>query len=362
MTLDDLRPGTAVRVELDGEPICVARRPDGEVRAVHDTCSHEEFSLAEGWISGEGVECALHGSVFDLDTGRPTQPARRPPDPDLRVRGARRRGLGRRRPADQRRAGPPALRSAPTMSTLEIVDLKVSVEDTPILDGLTLTVKAGETHALMGPNGSGKSTLAYAVAGHPAYTVTGGQVLVDGADVTALRPDERAKLGLFLAMQYPTEIPGVSLTNFLRTAVNATREAGRPRARSSCSSSRPSMAELEMDESFLSRNVNEGFSGGEKKRFEILQMALLKPRLAILDETDSGLDIDALRIVAEGVNKLRGPDLGVLLITHYTRILRYITPDHVHVMVDGRIVASGGPELAEQLEAEGYERFRPAAA
>ena len=247
------------------------------------------------------------------------------------------------------------------MSTLEIVDLKVSVEDTPILDGLTLTVKAGETHALMGPNGSGKSTLAYAVAGHPAYTVTGGQVLVDGTDVTVLRPDERAKLGLFLAMQYPTEIPGVSLTNFLRTAVNATSEQDVP-VRAFLQQLKAGMAELEMDEAFLSRNVNEGFSGGEKKRFEILQMALLKPRLAILDETDSGLDIDALRVVAEGVNKLRGPDLGVLLITHYTRILRYITPDHVHVMVAGRIVASGGPELAEQLEAEGYERFRPAAA
>ncbi len=247
------------------------------------------------------------------------------------------------------------------MSTLEIVELKVSVEDTPILDGLTLTVKAGETHALMGPNGSGKSTLAYAVAGHPAYTVTGGQVLVDGTDVTVLRPDERAKLGLFLAMQYPTEIPGVSLTNFLRTAVNATSEQDVP-VRAFLQQLKAGMAELEMDEAFLSRNVNEGFSGGEKKRFEILQMALLKPRLAILDETDSGLDIDALRVVAEGVNKLRGPDLGVLLITHYTRILRYITPDHVHVMVAGRIVASGGPELAEQLEAEGYERFRPAAA
>ena len=244
------------------------------------------------------------------------------------------------------------------MAHLEIKGLRVAVEGTPILDGLDLAVNRGETHALMGPNGSGKSTLAYAIMGHPAYEITDGQILVDGTDVTELAPDERAKLGLFLAMQYPTEIPGVSLTNFLRTAVNATREEDLP-VRQFMSALRQHMADLQMDEGFLQRNVNEGFSGGEKKRFEILQMTMLKPKLAVLDETDSGLDVDALRVVAEGVNRLRGPDLGVLLITHYTRILRYITPDHVHVMFNGRIVQSGGAGLANELEEKGYEHLRP---
>ncbi len=249
------------------------------------------------------------------------------------------------------------------MAQLEIRGLTVEIEGKQILNGLDLVVPQGEIHALMGPNGSGKSTLAYAIMGHPAYTVTGGSVVVDGTDVTALRPDERARLGLFLAMQYPTEIPGVSLTNFLRTAVNATRdeEVG---VRAFMGDLRAEMGHLDMDDGFLSRNVNEGFSGGEKKRFEILQMALLQPRIAVLDETDSGLDVDALRIVSEGVNRLSGPQLGVLIITHYTRILRYITPDHVHVMVEGRIVESGGAELADRLESGGYESYRtpPAAA
>jgi Fe-S cluster assembly ATP-binding protein len=245
------------------------------------------------------------------------------------------------------------------MPELEIKGLTVEVEGQPILHGLDLAVAKGEVHALMGPNGSGKSTLAYAVMGHPAYTITGGQVLLKGTDITGLSPDERAALGLFLAMQYPTEIPGVSLTNFLRTSVNATREADVP-VRQFMSELRAAMGELEMDEKFLQRNVNEGFSGGEKKRFEILQMTLLRPEIAILDETDSGLDIDALRVVSEGVNRLRGPDLGVLLITHYTRILRYIEPDHVHVMVAGRIVKSGGAELADELERGGYEHLRTA--
>ena len=244
------------------------------------------------------------------------------------------------------------------MAHLEITGLKVAVEGTPILDGLDLAVDRGETHALMGPNGSGKSTLAYAIMGHPAYEITGGRILVEGTDVVELSPDERAKLGLFLAMQYPTEIPGVSLTNFLRTAVNATREEDVP-VRRFMQELRQHMADLQMDEQFLQRNVNEGFSGGEKKRFEILQMTMLQPKLAVLDETDSGLDVDALRIVAEGVNRLRGPGLGVLLITHYTRILRYITPDHVHVMFHGRIVQSGGADLANELEEKGYEHLRP---
>ena len=245
------------------------------------------------------------------------------------------------------------------MAELEIKGLTVEVEGKEILKGLDLAVAKGETHALMGPNGSGKSTLAYAIMGHPAYTITGGQVLLKGTDIGDLAPEERARAGLFLAMQYPTEIPGVSLTNFLRTAVNAVSENDVP-VRQFMTQLREDMKALEMDEKFLSRSVNEGFSGGEKKRFEILQMAMLKPEIAVLDETDSGLDVDALRIVSEGVNRMRGPDIGVLIITHYTRILNYITPDQVHVMVDGRVVQSGGPELAEQLESKGYEHLRAA--
>jgi Fe-S cluster assembly ATP-binding protein len=243
------------------------------------------------------------------------------------------------------------------MAELQISDLTVEVEGQEILHGLDLTLAKGETHALMGPNGSGKSTLAYAIAGHPAYMITSGRVLIDGTDILELTPDERATLGLFLAMQYPTEIPGVSLTNFLRTSINALREEDVP-VRQFMADLQEQFTQLDMDPAFMQRNVNEGFSGGEKKRFEILQMAMLKPRYAILDETDSGLDIDALRVVSAGVNHLRGPEMGVLLITHYTRILRYITPDRVHVMFAGRIVESGGPELADELEEQGYERLR----
>ena len=246
------------------------------------------------------------------------------------------------------------------MAELQIIGLEVSVEGAQILKGVDLTVSKGETHALMGPNGSGKSTLAYAVMGHPAYEITGGKVLLKGTDITELSPDERAALGLFLAMQYPTEIPGVSLTNFLRTSVNALRGSDVP-VRQFMTELREKMAGLEMDERFLKRNVNEGFSGGEKKRFEILQMAMVAPEIAILDETDSGLDVDALKIVSDGVNRLSGPELGVLIITHYTRILRYIRPDHVHVMLGGRIAQYGGPELAEELEAGGYEHLRATA-
>jgi Fe-S cluster assembly ATP-binding protein len=242
-------------------------------------------------------------------------------------------------------------------ATLVIEDLHVQVENKQILRGVDLTVEAGKVHALMGPNGSGKSTLAYALAGHPRYRVTGGKVEFKGEDALDLKPDERARLGMFLAMQYPVEVPGVSVTNFLRTAMNAVRGEDIP-VREFAKDLREQMRLLDMDPRFAERNLNEGFSGGEKKRHEILQMALLRPELAILDETDSGLDVDALRVVAEGVNRLRGPELGVLLITHYTRILRYISPDMVHVMVDGRVVESGGPELADQLEAEGYERWR----
>ncbi len=243
------------------------------------------------------------------------------------------------------------------MSVLEITGLHVSVEDKEILRGVDLTVRSGETHAIMGPNGSGKSTLAYSVAGHPKYTVTSGSITLDGEDVQAMTVDERARAGLFLAMQYPVEVPGVTVSNFLRSAATAVRGEA-PKLRTWVKEVRTEMSDLEMDPTFAERNVNEGFSGGEKKRHEILQMALLKPRIAILDETDSGLDVDALRTVSEGVNRARaGGDIGVLLITHYTRILRYITPDFVHVMSAGRIVESGGADLAAQLESEGYTRF-----
>ena len=242
------------------------------------------------------------------------------------------------------------------MADLEIRDLTVEVEGKTILDGVTLDLDKGKTLALMGPNGSGKSTLAYAVAGHPAYDVTGGTITFKGDDVTDWTPDERARAGVFLAMQYPVEVPGVSVTNFLRTAVNSRREEDMP-VRQFMQTLKASMADLQVDEKFLQRSINEGFSGGEKKRFEILQMAMLRPEIAVLDETDSGLDIDALKIVSEGVNELRGPDLGTLIITHYTRILNYITPDEVHVMFEGRIVTSGGPELADELEEHGYEHL-----
>ena len=247
------------------------------------------------------------------------------------------------------------------MSTLEIKDLHVSVttEDgaKEILRGVTLTINSGETHAIMGPNGSGKSTLAYSIAGHPKYTITSGTVTLDGEDVLAMSVDERARAGIFLAMQYPVEVPGVSMSNFLRTAKTAV-DGEAPKLRTWVKDMKQAMENLRMDPSFAERNVNEGFSGGEKKRHEIPQMELLRPKFAVLDETDSGLDVDALRVVSEGVNRAKeATGSGVLLITHYTRILRYIRPDFVHVFVDGRIAEEGGPELAERLEAEGYDRF-----
>jgi Fe-S cluster assembly ATP-binding protein len=247
------------------------------------------------------------------------------------------------------------------MSTLEIRGLKVSVDTKegtkPILRGVDLTIKSGETHAIMGPNGSGKSTLAYSLAGHPKYRVTDGSVTLDGQDVLAMKVDERARAGLFLAMQYPVEVPGVSVSNFLRTAKTAI-DGEAPKLRTWVKDVKDAMANLKMDPAFAERNVNEGFSGGEKKRHEILQMELLAPKFAILDETDSGLDIDALRVVSEGVNRAKAATgAGVLLITHYTRILRYIDADFVHVFVDGQIAEQGGPELADSLEAEGYDRF-----
>jgi Fe-S cluster assembly ATP-binding protein len=247
------------------------------------------------------------------------------------------------------------------MATLEIHDLHVTVDTEngvkEILRGVDLTVKAGETHAIMGPNGSGKSTLAYSIAGHPKYTVSGGTVTLDGADVLAMTVDQRARAGLFLAMQYPVEVPGVTVSNFLRTAKTAI-DGQAPKLRTWVKDMKAAMAGLRMDPEFADRNVNEGFSGGEKKRHEILQMEMLRPKVAILDETDSGLDVDALKVVSEGVNRAAaGGDVGVLLITHYTRILRYIKPDFVHVFIEGRIVEEGGAELADQLEDEGYDRF-----
>lgn len=247
------------------------------------------------------------------------------------------------------------------MATLSIIDLHVSIDTDAgkkdILKGVTLTISSGETHAIMGPNGSGKSTLAYTIAGHPRYTVEAGQILLDGEDVLAMSVDERARAGLFLAMQYPVEIPGVSVSNFLRTAKTAV-DGEAPSLRTWVKDVKQAMADLKMDSSFAERNVNEGFSGGEKKRHEIVQLELLKPKFAVLDETDSGLDVDALKIVSEGVNRVKeNTGLGVLLITHYTRILRYIRPDHVHVFVDGRIAEEGGPELADRLEEEGYDRY-----
>jgi Fe-S cluster assembly ATP-binding protein len=247
------------------------------------------------------------------------------------------------------------------MSTLKITDLHVSVETDQgtkqILRGVNLEINSGETHAIMGPNGSGKSTLAYTIAGHPKYTVDSGSITLDGVDVLEMSVDERAKAGLFLAMQYPVEIPGVTVTNFLRTAKTAI-DGEAPSLRNWIKDVRESMANLKMDPSFAERNVNEGFSGGEKKRHEILQLELLKPKFAVLDETDSGLDVDALKIVSEGVNRAKeNSDMGVLLITHYTRILRYIKPEFVHVFVNGKVAEEGGPELADRLESEGYDRY-----
>ena len=246
------------------------------------------------------------------------------------------------------------------MPTLEIRDLHVAVGDKEILRGVDLTVRGGETHAIMGPNGSGKSTLAYALAGHPKYTVTKGEVLLDGEDLLAMSVDERARAGLFLAMQYPVEVPGVSVSNFLRSAITAIRGEA-PKLRDFRNELRSKMEALAIDPSFAQRNVNEGFSGGEKKRHEILQLELINPKVAILDETDSGLDIDALRIVADGVNALRSPDRAMLVITHYQRLLNYIVPDKVHVLAHGRIQRTGDKELALELERSGYAEFTKAA-
>ena len=248
------------------------------------------------------------------------------------------------------------------MTKFEIRGLRADVliseeERQEILTGVDLTVNSGETHAIMGPNGSGKSTLAYAIAGHPRYEITEGEVLLDGENILDMEVDERARAGIFLAMQYPVEVPGVSMSNFLRSSVTSVRGEA-PKLRQFSKELQGAMKNLAIDPSFAARGVNEGFSGGEKKRHEILQLELLKPKVAILDETDSGLDVDALKVVSEGINRAQNEnDMGVMLITHYTRILEYVKPDHVHVFADGRIAESGGPELAQVLESEGYERF-----
>ena len=247
------------------------------------------------------------------------------------------------------------------MSTLEIKNLHVDVQTNdgpkPILRGVDLTIRSGEIHAIMGPNGSGKSTLAYSIAGHPKYDVTDGEVLLDGENVLDMTVDERARAGLFLAMQYPVEVPGVTVSNFLRTAKTAI-DGEAPSLRKWVGDVKGAMTKLRMDPDFAQRDVNAGFSGGEKKRHEILQMELLQPRFAVLDETDSGLDVDALRVVSDGVNRVHeGSEIGIMLITHYTRILNYITPDYVHVFVDGRVAAQGGPELADELESQGYDKY-----
>jgi len=249
------------------------------------------------------------------------------------------------------------------MSQLEIKNLHVSIEGKEILKGLDLTIEQGKIHAIMGPNGTGKSTLAYTLMGHPSYTVTEGEVHFKGQNVLELEADERSRLGIFLAFQYPVAIPGVTVANFLRTAINARRRAVNPEDKGMPIPEfrkllKEKMAMLKMDQTFAGRYLNEGFSGGEKKRAEILQMATLTPEIAILDETDSGLDIDALRIVADGVNALMNKDMGVLIITHYQRLLNYIKPDYVHIMLDGRIVESGGPDLALHLEEQGYDWVR----
>jgi len=249
------------------------------------------------------------------------------------------------------------------MSELIIKNLHVNIDGKEILKGLDLAIKQGEVHAIMGPNGTGKSTLAYTLMGHPSYTVTEGEVIFKGQNVLELEPDERSRLGMFLAFQYPVAIPGVTVANFLRTAINARRRAENPDDKGIAIPEfrkmlKSKMEMLKMDSAFAGRYLNDGFSGGEKKRAEILQMATLKPEIAILDETDSGLDIDALRIVAEGVNALNGPELGVLVITHYQRLLNYIKPHFVHIMLDGRIVESGGPDLALHLEEAGYDWVR----
>lgn len=249
------------------------------------------------------------------------------------------------------------------MSQFEIKNLRVNVDENVILKGVNLTVNQGEVHAIMGPNGSGKSTLAYAIMGHPSYDVISGEIRFQGKDVLEMKPDERSHLGIFLAFQYPVAIPGVTVANFLRTALNSLRRAKDPDDKGIPIPEfrillKEKMDMLSMDHAFAGRYLNDGFSGGEKKRAEILQLATLEPKIAILDETDSGLDIDALRTVSEGVNALRGSDLGLVVITHYQRILNYIKPDYVHIMFDGRIVESGGPELALKLEERGYDWVR----
>ena len=359
--LADVAPESAIPVEVDGTEIAIVNS-GGVLYAIADECSHAAIPLSEGDVGDGEIECYLHGSRFDLRTGEPLGPAGHRAGGHLPLRGGRGR-RARRPPTASTLRNPGVLIF---MSTLEIRDLHVSVDTEAgakeILRGVDLTIRSGEMHAIMGPNGSGKSTLAYSIAGHPKYKITQGSVTLDGEDLLSLKVDARARAGLFLAMQYPVEVPGVSVSNFLRTAKTAI-DGQAPKLRTWVKDVNAAMERVHMDPEFATRNVNEGFSGGEKKRHEIVQLELLNPRFAILDETDSGLDIDALRVVSEGVNRFSAQgDRGVLLITHYTRILRYIKPDYVHVFVAGRVAEQGGQELAEQLEAEGYDRYVRAAA
>ncbi len=350
--VDDLDVNEALRVEVDGLAIAIVKDSSGTVHAIGDTCTHGDISLAEGFVEGDTLECWAHGSKFSLETAsrarcRPTSPSPSTPC--------------RSWTATSTSTPPRRARGTARMSTLTITDLHVSVDTEQgrkqILKGVDLTINEGEIHAIMGPNGSGKSTLAYTISGHPKYHVDSGSITLDGVEVLDMTVDERARAGLFLAMQYPVEIPGVTTTNFLRTAKTAI-DGEAPAIRGWIKDVRSSMAALKMDPAFAERNVNEGFSGGEKKRNEVLQLELLKPKFAVLDETDSGLDVDALKIVSEGVNRAKAnTGLGLLLITHYTRILRYIQPDFVHVFVAGRVAEQGGRELADRLEEEGYDRF-----
>jgi Fe-S cluster assembly ATP-binding protein len=362
--LDDAKP---FPVEVGGVEIVVVRQGD-EVFAIRDECSHACRRAVRG--RRRRLRDRVLAARLDLLAAhrRRDEPAGDEPVPvypvtidgddvlvdvtsPLPVPAARRPATASPIYGDRR----------DLMAILEIRDLHVSVdtENGPkeILRGVDLTIAGGQTHAIMGPNGSGKSTLAYSIAGHPKYNVTSGTVTLDGEDVLGMAVDERARAGLFLAMQYPVEVPGVSVSNFLRTAKTAI-DGEAPKLRTWVKDVNKALADLDMDADFGTRNVNEGFSGGEKKRHEIVQLELLDPKIAILDETDSGLDIDALKVVSTGVNRFAAKgDKGVLLITHYTRILRYIKPDFVHVFVDGRVAEEGGPELADELEANGYERF-----
>ncbi len=352
--LEEFPDNSMKQVIVKGEPIGVYRF-GSHLFATHDMCTHEETFLTEGEFDVDDleVECQLHGSRFNVESGAVRiLPATKP----VRTYQVKLEGghvlIGPERDPQGDPRETKEFRMADQL--LHIEDLHVEVEGKEILKGLNLSLDKGDIHAIMGPNGSGKSTLAYVLTGRPGYEVTQGKVLYNGEDILDLAPDERAQKGIFLAFQYPTEVPGVSVVNFLRTAYNAIHSDEQLSAMKFRMYLQEKIDLLEIPSELVDRYVNQGFSGGEKKRNEILQMAVLQPELAIMDETDSGLDIDALKHVSAGVNKLASPDVGILLITHYQRLLNYIRPSQVHVLMGGRVVKSGGFELAERLEAEGY--------